>query len=73
MSDIICVKVFGSRTDAEIAKSALAAAGIESYLDADDAGGMYPFPMSGNPKGVKLLIKSSDSIEAKKVISYNTH
>ena len=68
MADIVCVKVFGSRIDAEIAKSALAAAHIESYMDADDAGGMYPFPMSGHHKGVRLFIKSTDQKAAKGVL-----
>jgi len=69
MADIVVVKTFGSRTDAEIAKSALAAGGIESYLDADDAGGMYPFPMSPKTNGVKLFIKKSDEAKAKKIVN----
>jgi hypothetical protein len=68
MADIVCVKIFGNRSDAEIAKSALAAEHIESYLDADDAGGMYPFPMSGHTKGVRLFIKNSDKVNAEKIL-----
>ena len=66
--DIVCIQTFGSRSEAEVAKSALAAGGIESYLDADDAGGMYPFPMTPNTKGVQLFIKSSDKENAKNIL-----
>lgn len=69
MADVVCVKVFGYRTDAEIAKSALAAAGIQSYLDADDAGGIYPFPLSGHTKGVRLFIKNQDKAKATKILN----
>jgi hypothetical protein len=68
MADILCIKAFGNRSDAEIAKSALAARHIDSYLDADDAGGMYPFPMSGHQKGVRLFIKNNDKQKAKQIL-----
>ena len=68
MSDIVCIKIFGSRTDAEIAGSALRANNITSYIDADDAGGMYPFPLSGRTKGVRLFIHDTDSAVAKKIL-----
>ena len=69
MADIVCIKVFVSRSEAEIAKSALAASNIESYLDADDAGGMYPFPMSGHQKGVRVFIKKADEAQANKILA----
>lgn len=52
MNAIVCVKSFMSRMEAEVAKSSLEAAGIQSIIEADDAGGAYPFPMSVSGKGV---------------------
>ena len=37
-------------TDGELAQTALAAAGIPSVVDSDDAGGAYPFDLSGGAR-----------------------
>ena len=54
---MIQVGTYPSRSDAEIAQGALAAAGIESIVVADDAGGAYPFDLTG---GARLVVDSSD-------------
>jgi hypothetical protein len=41
------------RSDAELAQTALAAAGIPSMVAADDAGCAYPFDLTG---GARLLV-----------------
>jgi len=60
------VGVFPTRTEAEIAQTALTAAGIESVLAADDAGGAYPFDLSG---GVRLLVEEADAQLAAEVLA----
>jgi hypothetical protein len=44
---MVIAGTYPARTDAELAQSALEAAGIESVIAADDAGGAYPFDLSG--------------------------
>jgi len=68
VNDIILLQTFPDRVSAEIAKSALDAAHIKSFIDADDAGGMYPFPLSGHMKGVRLFIKKIDEKKAKNAL-----
>ena len=57
---------FTTRSDAELAQSALAAAGIASVVSADDAGGAYPFDLSG---GARLLVDEADAEDAAAVLS----
>lgn len=60
------VGTYPTRSDAELAQSALAAAGITSEVAADDAGGAYPFDLSG---GVRLLVDEADAEDAAAVLS----
>jgi hypothetical protein len=59
------VGFYRSRSDAEVAQGALAAAGIESVVEADDAGGAYPFDLTG---GVRLLVEEADAKDAAVVL-----
>ena len=59
------VATFTTRTDAELAQAALAAAGIASEIAADDAGGAYPFDLSG---GARLLVAEADAEDAATVL-----
>jgi hypothetical protein len=56
---------FTTRSDAELAQGALAAAGIESVIEADDAGGAYPFDLTG---GARLLVEQPDAKAAAAVL-----
>ena len=64
------VGTYPTRSDAELAQSALAAAGITSEVAADDAGGAYPFDLSG---GVRLLVEESDVEDAAAVLAEPPH
>ena len=64
MTDLVCVKKFGSRMDAEVAKSALAAEHITALVKSDDVGGMYPF-MS---EKIQLFVRMKDKEKAKRII-----
>ena len=51
------VGVYRTRGDAEIAQARLEVEGITSVIAADDAGGAYPFDLSG---GARLLVDEED-------------
>jgi len=61
---MIEVGAYPTRSDAEFAQAALAAAGIASVLAADDAGGAYPFE-----GGAQVLIDESDLEAASQVLA----
>jgi hypothetical protein len=54
---VVQVGTYPTRSDAELAQAELAAAGITSVVSADDAGGAYPFDLTG---GVRLLVDQAD-------------
>ena len=66
MLTVVEVGIYPTRSDAELAQSALAAAGITSEVASDDAGGAYPFDLSG---GVRLLVDEADAEDAAAVLS----
>jgi hypothetical protein len=51
------VGTYTTRSEAELAQTALVAAGVTSRLLADDAGGAYPFDLAG---GTRLLVDEAD-------------
>jgi hypothetical protein len=66
---MVQVGAYTTRSDAELAQSALAAAGIESVVTADDAGGAYPFDLTG---AARLLVDDVDADDAATVLSGQT-
>jgi hypothetical protein len=64
---VVEVGVYPTRTDAELAQTALEAAGIPSVIAADDAGGAYPFDLTGG--GTRLLVEETDAEDASAVLS----
>jgi hypothetical protein len=64
---LVVVRTFSNRIEAELARGALEAAGIDSAIQADDAGGVRPelAPRSG----VHLLVRESDAAEAEGILS----
>ena len=63
---MVQVGVYPSRSDAELAQTALTAAGIESVIASDDAGGAYPFDLSG---GARLLVDEADAEDATAILA----
>ena len=57
MKRLVPIGTFATRSDAEIAQGLLASAGIEASVSSDDAGGAYPFGLSG---GAQLLVDEDD-------------
>ena len=62
---MIAVGTYPTRSDAELAQSVLAAAGIPSEIAADDAGGAYPFDLTG---GARLFVDAADAEDARSVL-----
>ena len=63
---MIEVGSFQTRSEAELAQAVLRAAGIESEVWADDAGGAMPFDLSG---GARLLVEDADAESALSLLS----
>jgi Putative prokaryotic signal transducing protein len=57
---------YTTRSDAELAQSVLAAAGIPSVIATDDAGGAYPFDLSG---GARLLVDEADAEDSAAILA----
>jgi len=68
MDDIalVVVRTFGDRMEAEMALSALEAAGIESMLRTDDLGGLRPHMALTN--GVAVLVRAEDAQQADQIL-----
>lgn len=64
---MVTVKVFQNRTEAEVTKGFLASRGIESFITADDNGGMDPYPMQ-IVYGVFLKVSEKDLKKAKSLL-----
>jgi hypothetical protein len=66
-SELVVVRTFNDRIEAELAHSALEAAGIESMLRTDDSGGLQPGLALTN--GVGLFVRAEDARAAADVLS----
>jgi hypothetical protein len=65
-TDLVVVQTFLNMFDAETAKTALDAAGIDSMIRGDDCGGMRPHLWM---KGVELLVREDDAAAATEILS----
>jgi len=64
--DLVVVRTYSYRPEAELALSALEANGIEAMVEADDCGGQRP--LLGANIGVKLLVRRPDADRASKLL-----
>jgi hypothetical protein len=64
--DLFVLRTFINNIDAELAKGALEAAGIDSMIRADDCGGTRPHLWMG---GVALLVRREDAPRAEEILS----
>lgn len=62
---MVVIRTFLNNVDAELAKSALEAADINSVIRADDCGGVRPHLWMG---GVELLVDEADQAQAEEVL-----
>ena len=63
--DLILIATFITSIDAELARGALEAAGIESLVRADDCGGTRPHLWMG---GIELLVRDEDANMAREIL-----
>ena len=70
-TDLVVIRKFPTKFDAEMAKSALEAANIDAMIRADDAGGVQPGMWLGN--GVELLVRSEDAERATEILTTRPH
>ena len=66
-SKLVVVQAFGSQVDANLAKSELASAGIDSMIQADTVGGMRPH-IAWSGLGFKVLVREEDAEMAREVL-----
>ena len=66
-SELVVVQAFGSQWEADMAKSALEAAGISAMIQADAAGGMRPH-IAWASGGFKVLVREEDAEAAREVL-----
>ena len=66
--ELVIVKTFGSRPEADIAKGALASAGIDAMIQADTAGGMREH-LAWSGTGFRLLVREEDAPTALAVLT----
>jgi hypothetical protein len=66
MSSVVAVAKFGTHIEADLAHSALEAAGIESIIAADDAGGQRPHMAFS--QGVVVMVREEDAAAAREVL-----
>lgn len=64
--ELVCVRTFANRHEAELARGALQASGIEALVAADDAGGEVPG--LDFPRGVAVLVRSADLAAAREAL-----
>jgi hypothetical protein len=66
-TELVVVASFPNRVEAEMAQGALQAAGIESVITADDAGGQYA-ALAFSGRGVRLSVWPDDREHAADVL-----
>jgi type III secretory pathway lipoprotein EscJ len=66
---LITIRTLATRDEAEIVQGLLASAGIDASIQADDAGGAYPFVLSG---GAQVLVDESDATAASEILANRT-
>ena len=66
MSQAVPIGTFATRGEAEIVVGMLEAEGIAASISADDAGGAYPFVLSG---GAVVLVDEGDAEAASQLLA----
>jgi Putative prokaryotic signal transducing protein len=66
----IPIGTYASRSEAEIVEGLLASNGIAASISSDDAGGAYPFELSGG--GAQVLVDESDAKAASELLAART-
>ena len=65
-TDLVVIRTYINDFEAEVAQTALEAAGIESMIQSDDCGGMRPHLWMG---GIELLVRPEDAGNANEILN----
>lgn len=68
MSNLVCVKTFADRLQADMARSLLEVNGIIASVSADDMGGMRP-DLAFTSGGVKLFVLDNNADKALAILN----
>ncbi len=66
--ELVTIRTFASELEADIAKGALEAFGIDCMLSSDDCGGQRPHLS----RGIRLVTRRDDAERAKEVLANET-
>ena len=66
VTDLLVLRTYVNAFEAELARGALEAAGIDAMIRADDCGGTRPHLWMG---GVELLVRAEDAERADEVLA----
>jgi putative signal transducing protein len=66
--NLVIVQVYGTRPEADLAKSVLASAGIDAITTADTAGGMREH-LAWSGAGFQVLVREDDAKEARELLA----
>ena len=67
-TNLVVVHAFATEAEAEMARSALESAGIDSMIQADSAGGMRPH-VAWASGGFKVLVREEDAADAHEALA----
>jgi hypothetical protein len=62
---LVVIRTFLNHVDADLARSALESAGVESMIRSDDCGGLRPHLWMS---GVELLVRAEDAEQAEQIL-----
>jgi len=65
--ELVVVRTFGNRQEAELARSALEAAGIDAIVRADSCGDMRPW-IAWAGSGFQVIVREPDAVEARDIL-----
>jgi hypothetical protein len=66
--NLVLVESYANRPEAELAKGALEAAGIEAMIQSDSVGGMRDH-LAWSGAGFKILVREGDAAAAREVLN----
>ena len=65
--ELVLVHTYSTQSEADVAKSALEAAGIDAIVQADNAGGMRP-DLAWTGGGFRVLVRDKDLAAAQQLL-----
>jgi putative signal transducing protein len=64
--DLVVIRMFADRFAAEVAQTALEAAGLDCFVRSDDANALEPGLWPG--RGVELIVRAEDLAQANEIL-----